>query len=49
MGEIVTDPAEEEILVREMSDEVLEGAAATKDAAAYTMAYCTGLAACPGG
>ena len=48
MDEITIEPAEEEILACEMSDEVLESAAATKDTAAYTMGFCTGLAACPG-
>jgi hypothetical protein len=47
MGEITIEQAEEEILACEISDEVLESAAATKNAAAYTMGFCTGLAACP--
>jgi hypothetical protein len=48
MGENTIEQAEEEILACEISDEVLESAAATKDTAAYTMGFCTGLAACPG-
>ena len=48
MDEITIERAEEELLACEISDEVLETAAATKDTAAYTMGFCTGLAACPG-
>jgi hypothetical protein len=48
MDEITIEQAEEEILACEISDELLESAAATKDTAAYTMGFCTGLAACPG-
>jgi hypothetical protein len=47
MDEIMMERAEPEILACEFSDEVLESAAATRDAAAYTMGFCTGLAACP--
>jgi hypothetical protein len=47
MDEIMIERAEPEILACEFSDEVLESAAATRDAAAYTMGFCTGLAACP--
>jgi hypothetical protein len=38
----------EEILFYEISDEVLESAAGTKQAANYTLFYCTGLDLCPG-
>jgi hypothetical protein len=36
------------ILSWEISDEVLEGAARTKQAANYTLFYCTALDLCPG-
>ena len=48
MDEITIERTEEEILACEISDEVLENAAVVKDTAAYTMGFCTGLAACPG-
>jgi hypothetical protein len=48
MDEITIEQVEEGILACEISDEVLESAADTKDTAAYTMGFCTGLAACPG-
>ena len=38
----------EEILSYEISDEALEGAAGTKQAANYTLFYCTALDLCPG-
>jgi hypothetical protein len=37
-----------EILSYEISDEALEGAARTKQAANYTLFYCTALDLCPG-
>jgi len=37
-----------EILSYEISDEVLESAAGTKQAANYTLYYCTALDLCPG-
>ena len=42
------DQKEEEILSFEVSDEVLESAAATEMATPYTLAPCTGLLVCPG-
>jgi hypothetical protein len=41
------DHKEEEILSFEVSDEVLESAAATEAAAPYTLGSCTGLSVCP--
>ncbi len=41
------DQKEEEILSFELSDEVLESAAATEMAAPYTIALCTWLLVCP--
>ena len=38
----------QEILSYEISDEALEGAARTKQAANYTLFYCTALDLCPG-
>lgn len=47
MSEITDEPNGDEVLTQDFSDEALENAAAT-GAAAYTMGFCTGLAACPG-
>ena len=41
------DQKEEETLSFEVSDEVLESAAATEMAAPYTIALCTWLLGCP--
>jgi hypothetical protein len=38
---------EEDILDYEVSDESLETAAVAGNAVAYTLGFCTGLAACP--
>jgi hypothetical protein len=48
MDDIATGQTEEEIMACDISDEALESAAGTRNAAAYTMGFCTGLAACPG-
>jgi hypothetical protein len=42
------DQKEEETLSFEVSDEVLESAAATDMASPYTLALCTGFLVCPG-
>jgi hypothetical protein len=47
MSDITNEQAEDEILASEISDESLEGAAAAGHSGAYTMGFCTGLAACP--
>jgi hypothetical protein len=47
MTDVADERNEDEVLARDFSDEALENAAAT-GAAAYTMGFCTGLAACPG-
>jgi hypothetical protein len=41
------DQKEAEILSFEVSDEVLEGAAATETAANFTLGDCTALSVCP--
>jgi len=41
------DQKEEEILSFEISDEVLESAAATEMTSPYTIALCTGVLVCP--
>ena len=41
------DQIEEEIVNYEISDELLEAAAAAGNAVSYTLGFCTGLAACP--
>ena len=38
----------EEIFAFEVSDEALEAAAGTENAANYTLAACSGLSVCPG-
>jgi hypothetical protein len=48
MSDCADQRAEDEVLSHDVSDEALENAA-TGGAAAYTMGFCTGLAACPGG
>jgi hypothetical protein len=47
MSDITKEQAEDEILDYEISDEALENAAAGGQSGAYTMGFCTGLAACP--
>ena len=47
MNEMIIDQTEDEILNYEVSDELLETAAATAKAGAYTLGFCTGLSACP--
>lgn len=49
MSDITNEQVDDEILAYEISDESLESAAAVKGSAAYTLGFCTGLAACPGG
>lgn len=39
---------EEDLLSREVSDEVLEAAGSDQIGANYTLAACTGLSVCPG-
>ncbi len=48
MSDIADERAENEVLNHDVSDEALENAAAS-NTGAYTMGFCTGLAACPGG
>ena len=47
MSDTTIDQAKE-ILSYEISDEALEGAERTKQAANYTLFYCTALDLCPG-
>ena len=49
MDELTIEQPEQEMLACEISDEMLEGAAATKNTAAYTLGACTSVVACPGG
>ena len=39
---------EEDLLIREVSDEALEAAGANEVVGNYTLAACTGLSVCPG-
>ena len=39
---------ESDLLIYEVSDEVLETAGSNKTAAAFTLGSCTGLSECPG-
>jgi len=47
MSDITNEQAEDEILAEDCSDEILESAAAQGQSGAYTLGFCTGLAACP--
>ena len=47
MIDIATEEVEDQILANEISDESLESAATAGHSGAYTMGFCTGLAACP--
>jgi hypothetical protein len=47
MSDINIEQAEHETLTDEISDESLESAADAGHSGAYTMGFCTGLAACP--
>jgi hypothetical protein len=47
MIDIATEEVEDQILASEISDESLESAATAGHSGAYTMGFCTGLAACP--
>ncbi len=47
MSDITTEQAEDEMFACEISDETLESASAAGHSGAYTMGFCTGLAACP--
>ena len=47
LSSVQTDQNEEEVLSFEVSDEVLERAAATEMATPFTLGSCTGVSVCP--
>ena len=48
MMTFLTTSKEEDLVIREASDEALEAAGENEVAARYTLANCTGLSECPG-
>jgi len=48
MTKILATANEDNVLTREISDEVLEIAGGNEIAGHYTLASCTGLSVCPG-
>jgi hypothetical protein len=48
MMNFLTTSTEEDVLIPEVSDEVLESAGTNQIVANYTLAACTGLSVCPG-
>lgn len=47
MNKSTIEQIEDETLNYEVSDELLETAAAAGNSGAYTLGFCTGLSACP--
>ena len=47
LSSVQMDQNEEEVLSFEVSDEVLEGAAASEMATPFTLGSCTGVSVCP--
>ena len=49
MSDITNEQTEDEILIEDCADELLESVAVQGQSGAYTLGFCTGLAACPPG